>query len=45
MQFYIPEVTGIEEVTDELDELSDKEFQKLEEKLKQKSELSPSLKE
>ena len=45
MQFYIPEVTGIEEVTDEMDELSDKEFQKLEEKLKQKNELNSSLKE
>lgn len=33
MQFYIPEVTGIEEVKDELDHISDKEFEKLEAKL------------
>lgn len=33
MQFYIPEVTSVEEVTDELDEISDQELKKLEEKL------------
>lgn len=33
MQFYIPEVTSVEEVTDELDEISVQEFEKLEEKL------------
>lgn len=37
MQFYIPEVTGVEEVTDELDELNEKEFQKLEAKINQKN--------
>lgn len=36
MQFYIPEVSGIEEVRDELDDISDQEFQKLEEKLNEK---------
>merc|ERR1712168_55660 len=36
MQFYIPEVTRIEEVTDELDELGQLEFDKLEEKLSAK---------
>ena len=30
MQFYVPEVTSIEEVTDELDELGMQEFEKLE---------------
>ena len=34
MQFYIPEVNGVEEVTDEVDEISESEFKKLEEKLK-----------
>jgi len=38
MQFYVPEVTSVEEVTDELDEISDQEFQKLEEKLNPQSE-------
>ena len=33
MQFYIPEVNGIEEVTDLLDEVSEKEYKKLEEAL------------
>jgi len=33
MQFYIPEVTRVEEVTDELDEINLKEFEKLEEKI------------
>lgn len=33
MQFYIPEVTAVEEVTDELDEINSLQFNKLEEKL------------
>ena len=33
MQFYIPEVTRVEEVEDELDQISNTEFKKLEEKL------------
>ena len=33
MQFYVPEVTRVEEVTDELDDLGHQEFDKLEEKL------------
>lgn len=33
MQFYIPEVTSVEEVTDELDDINVQEFQKLEESL------------
>ena len=37
MQFYIPEVTSVEEVTDELDEISNQELQKLEEKLDAKN--------
>jgi len=36
MQFYVPEVTRIEEVTDELDELGMQEFEKLEASLKSK---------
>jgi len=36
MQFYVPEVTRIEEVTDELDEIGLKEFEKFEESLKSK---------
>ena len=36
MQFYVPEVTRIEEVTDELDELGQLEFDKLEGKLNSK---------
>ena len=33
LQFYIPEVMGIEEVKDELDDVSVKEFEKLEKNL------------
>lgn len=33
LQFYIPEVMGIEEVKDEVDAIAEKEFAKLEEKL------------
>ena len=33
LQFYIPEVMGIEEVKDELDDLAAKEFEKLEKKI------------
>ncbi|XP_061397879.1 NFU1 iron-sulfur cluster scaffold homolog, mitochondrial-like [Musca vetustissima] len=33
LQFYIPEVQGVEQVFDESDKIADKEFQKLEEKL------------
>ena len=33
LQFYVPEVLGIEEVEDEVDALSKTEFQKFEEKL------------
>ncbi|GBM44972.1 NFU1 iron-sulfur cluster scaffold, mitochondrial [Araneus ventricosus] len=36
LQFYIPEVKGVVQVTDELDEIATKEFEKLEEKLKTK---------
>jgi len=45
MQFYIPEVTGIEEVTDELDELGELEFQKLEEKLKNNTTAEENIKQ
>lgn len=38
MQFYIPEVTAVEEVTDELDEISVQEFEKLEKELNEKDE-------
>ncbi|XP_054710037.1 NFU1 iron-sulfur cluster scaffold homolog, mitochondrial-like isoform X2 [Uloborus diversus] len=34
LQFYIPEVKGVLQVTDEVDEIAEKEFKKLEEKLK-----------
>jgi Fe-S cluster biogenesis protein NfuA len=33
LQYYIPEVKGITEVRDELDELGDRELQSLEERL------------
>ncbi|KAI8796414.1 NFU1 iron-sulfur cluster scaffold mitochondrial [Biomphalaria glabrata] len=36
LQFYIPEVLAVEQVTDELDSLSEKEFKKVEEKLNKK---------
>ncbi|XP_065644052.1 NFU1 iron-sulfur cluster scaffold homolog, mitochondrial [Hydra vulgaris] len=36
MQFYIPEVTGVEEVEDELDQINNDEFKKLQEKLDNK---------
>lgn len=36
LQFYIPEVLGVEQVYDEVDEITMKEFQKLEEKLEEK---------
>ncbi|KAL8624233.1 hypothetical protein ACOMHN_027539 [Nucella lapillus] len=33
LQFYIPEVAGVEQVTDEVDEISNVEFRKLEDKI------------
>lgn len=33
LQFYIPEVMGIEEVRDELDDIATKEFEKFEKKI------------
>lgn len=36
LQFYIPEVKGVVQVTDETDEIAEKEFRKLEEKLGEK---------
>ncbi|GFS65741.1 NFU1 iron-sulfur cluster scaffold homolog, mitochondrial [Trichonephila inaurata madagascariensis] len=36
LQFYIPEVKGVIQVTDELDEMAQKEFERLEDKLKTK---------
>lgn len=36
LQFYIPEVQGVEAVTDELDALGEKEFKKFEEKIAEK---------
>lgn len=36
LQFYIPEVTGVEQVTDEVESISNTEFNKLEEKLQEK---------
>lgn len=36
MQFYVPEVLGVEEVEDELDAIAKSEFEKLEKKLKEK---------
>jgi len=36
MQFYVPEVLGVEEVEDELDAIAKAEFEKLEKKLKEK---------
>jgi len=38
MQFYIPEVEGVEEVEDELDQIAREEFEKLEKKLQEKKE-------
>ncbi|CAL1530457.1 unnamed protein product [Lymnaea stagnalis] len=37
LQFYIPEVQAVEQVTDEVDAISEKEFQKVEEKLNKKT--------
>jgi hypothetical protein len=34
LQFYVPEVQGIEEVEDEVDAVSKNEFEKFEEKLR-----------
>ncbi|KAK7112707.1 NFU1 iron-sulfur cluster scaffold homolog, mitochondrial-like [Littorina saxatilis] len=34
LQFYIPEVEGVEQVTDEVDDMTNEEFRKLEDKLK-----------
>lgn len=34
MQFYIPEVLGVIQVEDETDKIAEKEFQKLEQKVK-----------
>lgn len=33
MQFYIPEVLGVEQVEDESDKVANKEFEKLEQKI------------
>ncbi|XP_055524445.1 NFU1 iron-sulfur cluster scaffold homolog, mitochondrial-like [Wyeomyia smithii] len=38
LQFYIPEVVSVEQVTDEVDEVTEKEFEKLESKIQQKEE-------
>lgn len=37
MQFYIPEVLGVIQVEDETDKIAEKEFQKFEQKIKEKS--------
>ena len=34
LQFYVPEVKGVEQVQDEVDELAVKEFEEFEKKLK-----------
>lgn len=34
MQFYIPEVLGVEQIEDETDRIAKKEFEKLESKIK-----------
>ncbi|CAG2107608.1 unnamed protein product [Medioppia subpectinata] len=44
LQFYVPEVTNVEQVTDELDALGDTEFQKFEKKLDNTKEESESTK-
>lgn len=36
LQFYVPEVLGVEAVKDEVDEVGEREFKKLEEKLGEK---------
>lgn len=36
LKFYVPEVNGVEEVRDELDDVSDQQFQKLEEMIRTK---------
>ncbi len=33
LQFYIPEVISVEQVTDEVDQIAEKEFQKFEQKI------------
>lgn len=40
LQFYIPEVVSVEQVFDKTDEVSTKEFTKLEEKIMTKSKAS-----
>lgn len=35
MQFYIPEVLGVEQVTDAVDKVNDEQFKKVEEKIKE----------
>lgn len=37
LQFYIPEVVSVEQVFDKVDEVTDKEFTKLEEKIMTKT--------
>ncbi|KAJ8319310.1 hypothetical protein KUTeg_004401 [Tegillarca granosa] len=36
LQFYVPDVLGVEQVEDEVDDVSNSEFNKLEEKLEEK---------
>lgn len=38
LQFYIPEVVAVEQVTDQVDEVTEKEFEKLESKIQQKED-------
>ncbi len=40
LQFYIPEVVAVEQVFDKADEVTDEEFQRLEEKIKNKNSRS-----
>lgn len=37
MQFYIPEVIGVEQVQDEVDKINEEEFKKLEQNIKTKT--------
>lgn len=44
LQFYIPEVVSVEQVFDEADKVTEKEFSKLEEKIRLKEQLDPEKK-
>ncbi|GBP10201.1 NFU1 iron-sulfur cluster scaffold homolog, mitochondrial [Eumeta japonica] len=44
LQFYIPEVKGVEQVYDAVDKIADKEFEKFEKAIKHKDGINPDSK-